>query len=259
MNLNFPIQKQRGFTMVEIALSIAVVAFALVALMGVLPTGLTVQKENREDTIINQEGRFWLEAIRSGARGLDQITNYVEELKIIVAGVTNVYENTPATPLTAEQIIGVLSAPLPPYPSFTNNESRVVARVKALTGSAVDAGGLTNETSFRYEMHVYFTPHFIVPTATIIATADQNAWAGVNLQHQRDMIAANLHDLRLELKWPLFERGNGWVAGNEQKTFRAQVAGRTVIATNLIGSVEIEEPVRFARPNQYEFVPRPGL
>src|SRR5688500_18570020 len=68
--------------MVEIALSIAVVAFALVAILGVLPTGMTVQKDNRDDGIINQEGRYWLEAIRSGARGLEDITNYVESITI---------------------------------------------------------------------------------------------------------------------------------------------------------------------------------
>src|SRR5688572_33426307 len=71
-----------GFTMVEIALSLAVVAFALVAIMGVLPTGMTVEKDNREDTLINQEGRYWLEAIKNGARGLDEITNYVESVRI---------------------------------------------------------------------------------------------------------------------------------------------------------------------------------
>src|SRR5205809_5047379 len=71
-----------GFTMVEIALSIAVVAFALVAILGVLPTGMTVQKDNRDDNVINQEGRYWLEAIRSGARGIEDLTNYVESITI---------------------------------------------------------------------------------------------------------------------------------------------------------------------------------
>src|SRR6185369_17131888 len=71
-----------AFTMVEIALSIAVVAFALVAILGVLPTGMTVQKDNRDDNVINQEGRYWIEAIRTGARGLDDITNYVESIAI---------------------------------------------------------------------------------------------------------------------------------------------------------------------------------
>src|SRR5437868_7481710 len=73
---------QHGFTMVEIALSIAVVAFALVAILGVLPTGMTVQKDNRDDNVINQEGRYWLEAIRSGARGIEDLTNYVESITI---------------------------------------------------------------------------------------------------------------------------------------------------------------------------------
>jgi len=55
--------------MVEIAIALGVVAFALVAIIGVLPTGLTVQKQNREETIINQDGTLWLEAIRGGAIG----------------------------------------------------------------------------------------------------------------------------------------------------------------------------------------------
>src|SRR5688572_16897465 len=89
-----------GFTMVEIALSLAVVAFALVAIMGVLPTGMTVEKDNREDTLVNQEGRFWLEAIKTGARGLDEITNYVENIKVerSSGGVVE-FKNNSTTPL----------------------------------------------------------------------------------------------------------------------------------------------------------------
>src|SRR5688572_23924595 len=73
---------ERAFTMVEIALSLAVVAFALVAIIGILPTGMTVQKDNREDTLINQEGRFWIETLKSGSRGLHDLTNYVEHITI---------------------------------------------------------------------------------------------------------------------------------------------------------------------------------
>jgi len=68
--------------MVEIALCIAIVAFALVAIIGVLPTGMRVQKDNREDTVVNQDGTFWLEAIRSGSLGLDDLTNYVDLITI---------------------------------------------------------------------------------------------------------------------------------------------------------------------------------
>src|SRR3972149_5103108 len=69
--------RQSAFTMVEIAIALAVIGFALVAIIGVLPAGMNVQKENREETVINQDASIFLQAIRSGARGLDDLTNYV--------------------------------------------------------------------------------------------------------------------------------------------------------------------------------------
>ena len=62
---------QSAFTMVEIALCLGVIAFALVAIIGVMPLGLRVQQENREDTILNQDATVWIEAIRSGWYGID--------------------------------------------------------------------------------------------------------------------------------------------------------------------------------------------
>jgi prepilin-type N-terminal cleavage/methylation domain-containing protein len=72
-----PVSGQSGFTMIEIALSLAIIGFALVAIIGVLPTGLNVQKGNREETIINQDAAVWMDAIRHGAQGYDDLTNYV--------------------------------------------------------------------------------------------------------------------------------------------------------------------------------------
>ena len=69
-----------AFTLVEIALCLAIIGFALVAIIGVLPTGLNVQRENREETIIVQDANYFLDAIRNGARGLDDLTNYVEAI-----------------------------------------------------------------------------------------------------------------------------------------------------------------------------------
>ena len=68
---------ESGFTMVEIALCLAIIAFALVAIIGVLPTGLNVQKANREETVIDQDAALWMDAIRNGALGCDDLTNYV--------------------------------------------------------------------------------------------------------------------------------------------------------------------------------------
>ena len=41
-----------AFTMMEIAISLAVIGIALVAIIGVLPIGMNVQQTNREETIV---------------------------------------------------------------------------------------------------------------------------------------------------------------------------------------------------------------
>src|SRR6478609_5935846 len=106
---------EAGFTMVEIAFSLAIVAFALVAIMGVLPTGMTVQKDNREDTLVNNDAAFWLETLRSGSRGLDDLTNYVEQIDVSNGNGTTSWIAPWVTPTTipnrllnGEQIVGLL-------------------------------------------------------------------------------------------------------------------------------------------------------
>src|SRR5258706_1301219 len=81
-------QDRRAFTMIEIAIALGVIGFALVAIIGILPTGLEVQRDNRSETIINQDGTFWMEAIRNGARGLDDLTNHVEEIRTVAGPMT---------------------------------------------------------------------------------------------------------------------------------------------------------------------------
>src|SRR5208282_3552296 len=66
-----------GFTMVEIAICLAIIGIALVAIIGVLPIGINVQRDNREETLIDQDATVFIENIRNGARGLDDLTNYV--------------------------------------------------------------------------------------------------------------------------------------------------------------------------------------
>ncbi len=63
--------------MVEIAICLAVIGIALVSIIGVLPIGMNTQRDNREETIINQDATVLMEAIRGGAHGLDDLTNYV--------------------------------------------------------------------------------------------------------------------------------------------------------------------------------------
>ena len=44
--------------MVEIAISLAIIGIALVAIIGVLPMGMQIQRANREQTVINQTPPF---------------------------------------------------------------------------------------------------------------------------------------------------------------------------------------------------------
>ena len=73
---------EAGFTMIELVICLGIISFALIAIIGVLPVGINVQKDNREETIIVQDGMYWMEAIRSGATGLDNLTNHVEYIRI---------------------------------------------------------------------------------------------------------------------------------------------------------------------------------
>jgi len=153
-----------AFTMIEIAICLAIIGFALVAIIGVLPLGMNTQRDNREETIINQDATVLLEAIRSAARGADDltnsvfaITNYITHFNALgqptvtdVAGYTytaasyngsaNSYYIT-----NAYRIIGLLSTPeftdgIRPIPSviFGGYSNHVVAYVRAISGLAAE-------------------------------------------------------------------------------------------------------------------------
>ncbi len=66
-----------AFTMIEIALCLAIIGFALVSIMLVLPGGMDTQRQTREETVINQDASMLLESVRNNARGLDDLTNNV--------------------------------------------------------------------------------------------------------------------------------------------------------------------------------------
>ena len=62
-----------GFSIAEVMLAIGVVAFGLVAVLGVLPAGLTVQKDNREETIIRYDAQYWMTVLRAGMQPTDAL------------------------------------------------------------------------------------------------------------------------------------------------------------------------------------------
>src|SRR5580698_8737073 len=115
----------RAFTMVEIALSLAIIGFALVAIIGVLPAGMSVQKDNREQTVINLDAAYLMDVIRHGPLGQDNLATYIVSLTNSQVARTNggpswpvVYvftptnSNFPGVVLTnGATIVGMLSTP----------------------------------------------------------------------------------------------------------------------------------------------------
>ena len=216
---------ETAFTMVEIAISLAIIGFALVAIIGVLPFGMNVQRENREETIINQDAAYWIEAIRNGARGLDELTNAVIGITNYAAEYSSTNSNptyytygytylTPFYPLTnGYNIIGLLSTPKYEPAQFIVGGTRsnhIVLYTRSLSGLAVEKYPQDNpdvrQDAFSYRMLVENVP---------VSLSNAGTPAGQQL-------AGNLHELRLYFRWPLLNGGN---IGNGRQTFRTMVGG----------------------------------
>ncbi|HLP77804.1 MAG TPA: hypothetical protein VK327_12900 [Candidatus Paceibacterota bacterium] len=260
--------------MVEIALCLAIVGFALVAIIAALPEGMNVQMKNRQETIINQDAAVWTDTIRNGARGLDDLTNYVtvitnfwthyeiDDGKTNITSGLNEYSLTNShvtLPLLTDdntmkltngaRIVGLLSTPkyLPlsgpaSGGSFTSNY--VVAYVRAMSGSAVEKAPQKNEDvlsqAFTYRMVVEITPY--VPEVPL----DTNSTV-LDVQ-TRNVLWNNSRDLRLLFRWPALPNGT---IGNGYQPFRSLTGGQVVsVADPMTG-----HPLYFFEPSTYFSLP----
>jgi len=195
--------RSRGFSMIEIAIALGVIGFALVAIVGILPIGLNVQRDNRAETIINQDATYWLEAIRNGAQGIEDLAGYVEQI---------VLANDPSNPyvfgtggLGAHQYAhgsNVISLLTQPY-SGTN----VTLYVHAISGAAGEKG---SEVGFTYRMVV-----------DIISATDPAIAGTFNKP------PPTLYDVRLAFSWPVTQ------PNVPPKTSRPPLLYRTLISRNV--------------------------
>lgn len=226
-----------AFTMVEIAISLAIIGIALVGIIGALPIGMRTQRDNREQTVINQDATVFMEAIRNGTRGADDLTNYVFMI-------TNTYSHAvySSFPGGGAEIIGLLSTPefvdangnAIPYPAYSNPSysNRMVAFVYSMSGPAVEKppqsnGSLIRQSSFSYGLVCENLP-------ILMSTNAMNSAFTTNLM-------LNLHDLRLTFLWPLLPNSQPPLAhyGTGQQTYRTMVAGRQVLDTNTMSGMSL--------------------
>jgi hypothetical protein len=236
--------------MVEIAIALGVIAIALVAIIGVMPTGVNVQRTNRSDTLINQDGKFWLEAIRTGARGLHYLTNHVEAIWITnvspsLAPRVTVHTNSPPATrpgnpavdgfmINGARIVGLLSRPKLLFtnqpPEYVTNY--VVAYVHAISGSAADQNTFvrTNRMDFMYRLTSEIVPFKpfpdILTNFTIGGLSPQESASRSNNWLVARTHATNTYDVCLTLQGPVIHRGpgRGYQVLGTPKTFRTLVS-----------------------------------
>ncbi|MGZ4972533.1 MAG: type IV pilus modification PilV family protein [Limisphaerales bacterium] len=236
-----------GFTMIEIAISLAVIGFALVAIVGILPLGLNVQKDNREDTIASQDGQYFMDLLRYGRQGtrevdgqaLDFLTNYVESIDIKTYVGTNfvfIFDTdvTYTTPNTAgvnqsltngHVIVGLLSTPKYQRTPTGIVRHDVVATVRAMSGSALEQNGGNQLVAFKYQMDVTLMPYSATPWMNYAYTNYQVGMSDVSLQTNQNQLAylqKSLIDARLQFSWPVLPSG----PGPNRKYFRTLVSGQ---------------------------------
>jgi type II secretory pathway pseudopilin PulG len=212
-----------GFTMVEIAIALGVIGFALVAIIGILPAGLEVQRDNRSETIINQDATFWMDAIRSGAQGLDDLTNWVDEIYTPDDGGTPFQFGNRG--LAAGQfssgydIISLLTT------ARRFGETNVQAIVTAFSGAASEKDFDKNnrDLSFKYRLSVEITNAApLVQPFAALNQDPQDPWQPLE----------SLYEVRLRFSYPVVRKDREPRA----QTFRATVS-RNVL-TNVLGSRE---------------------
>jgi hypothetical protein len=191
-----------------------------------------------------------MDAIRSGAQGLDDLTNYVEAITIksgTASGTFTMSYLSPYSPPSfallivspflklnnGSNIVGLLSTPQY-YQGVTN---RVTAYMRAISGNASEKPPQTDanirDLAFAYRLTAELTPY----------AAGDAAFTGTNLVANN--LQKSLYELRLTFRWPLFPNGS---IGNGKLTFRTLASGNV---QNMVGTPKLF----FVQPST--FIPAP--
>ncbi len=256
----FKAGRTSAFTMIEIAICLAIIGFALVAIIGVLPLGMNTQRANREETIINQDATVLLEAIRNGTLGADELTNYVYAITnywtlydyngaVKSSGINGYTYNAgaattpfPGTPFSSApitngaNIVGLLSTP-----EFVANVFHPPATNYPVVPSLFYVAGRYGQNFTCYSNHVVAYVRCISGLAAEKPPQDNPIMRQDSLAYRllcvnapmpvdtndftffAQKVSANQRELRLTFLWPQLPNGR---VGNGRQTFRATIAGQ---------------------------------
>jgi type II secretory pathway pseudopilin PulG len=193
-----------AFTLIEIAICLGVIAFALVAIIGILPAGLQVQRDNREDTIINQEGTYLMEAIKNGAEGLEEFAGRVDYIVITNVTQRREEERFAGDDLKPREVMGLLSMP--------SDEGGDIIEVRAVIAAGAGAVmDMTTDLAFKYQV-----------TIRNFAYTSSNP---VEPKEFQDELAKRTRDVRLDVRFPMVSDGK---PGIGRHNFRSLMSGRLV-------------------------------
>ncbi len=202
-------QRVAAFTMLELALCLGIIGVALVAIIGVLPTGMQVQRDNREDTVIYQDVGFLMGALRGGdnTNMNDTLATNLSWIRVYKYGtLLDPYSTGQITytngQIDGSAIIGTLSLPSSIY--------SVTAKFWASTGPV--AGTAPGNRNFSFS---YLVIPEVVPYSAALSVDPAYA----------DKLTNNLYEVRLNMRWPVLPNGN---SGLGRKTFRTMVSGNLV-------------------------------
>lgn len=240
-----------AFTMIEIALCIAVVAIAMVAIIGVLPAGLNVQKQNREESLLTQDAELLLNALRGGQTRLQDLLNYADRVTLIrqyrdrAPARTNHFHGpmvagTPAgsDPLVDTfQVMGLLSRPkytLEPSSVSRGNPVTVTnivrLEMRSMSGSMAEhpvirwgeRRGSPNDPRIDIAFRYRVTLETVTRQAVVVPGTKTSS---------ADTMAGGVSEVRMVLEWPLQRIGmdpEQYRLGLNRREFRTEVLGQPV-------------------------------
>jgi type II secretory pathway pseudopilin PulG len=260
--------------MVEIALSLAIIGFALVAIIGVLPYGMNTQRDNREDTIINQDATVLIEAVRNAAIGSDNLTNYVLAITNTWTlynpdGTTNKYGiNGYAFNANPSVTSGVY--PASPYPAVFMIDGASIVGLLSTPEFIANTFPATNYPAVNSVLAAYqqygvgcYSNRIIATVRTISGVAaekppqdnqllrddtltfrlvcvnapisvDTNTFNPSSRSSFAAQLAANQRELRMTFLWPVMPNGKVLNNGSSPLTYRVTIAGQLAL-TNYFG------------------------